>query len=528
MLTKADAEFFPEEKKILTLKEITGQTLKIAIPMGLSFTFTASEIAMAMMAVRIPKEDSDNHYLAAATLITTALNVTASIAMSPLYAMSILGSKQVGKLKRLEEGFNLEKREAIHTKIAGIFKAGLGLTAIITPLPFLALYFSNPILVHIFKQDPNIVSLVEELLSTYAFAIPGLMFRLTVEQMIFSYGKTLPAMFLALGSFAVGVGLAYFLAFGGPNLGLRGIGYGFLAEAYLSLLGFSLYLGCAKVFKDLPFLHKQFSLANLAKQLKNIVQLGLPITLQMIFELSATLAISVFAGLLGNDQLAAQSANTQLFVFSIIYSISFGQTIAQQVSRLIGEQDYKNAMRFSRYGLLITMVLSALINIPLAFFPQFTASIFSQNPSPRALQWSKGLIPLITTQTLYDTATYGMTQTLRATGDLNMPTFLKIFGLFAGLGLSYALGFGTYLNIYGIDIGFLIGVGFAAMLIFPRWLTGTSKESLMKESKPKSALTDIGWFRSKEKVNQRSERSVLLGSVDHSFEETESEALVYS
>lgn len=465
-------------------EEISAVTIAIdvittAVPMALSFTFSASQVATAMMIARLDSEKTVE-YLAAAALITTLSNILAGLSFSPLFAMSIRASKKHGNLIKIEEMENAndtEKSKTIKT-ITDIFKSGTGLSMLIAPIPFAGFYFSRYILSDFFGQDAHISELAQQNLRPYAFAIPGLMYRMCAEQMMFSFGKTTPAMIIGLVSFGAGTGLSLFLAFGKPQLGLAGIAYGYVAEAYLTSMGFCLYLGHSQIFKDISFFNFFQLDRNIFRQAKKILQMGLPITLQMASELFSSLLIGLFAGWRGKVPLAAQDFSTQLFIFAIIPSISFGQTVAQKVSRLIGQKDFTNAMRFSRYGLLTTLGVVSLTCVPLAIWPKALTTILSTTVEPIAMALAKILIPLAVTQVIYDTASYNMTQVLRAGNDLYVPTFFKTACLWLGVLAAYFLGFHTSLGIYGIGIGFLLGVSFAANLLLPRWMMGTTADSL--------------------------------------------------
>lgn len=461
--------------KHLSARKISARTLKRAISMALSFTFTAGQFATARMAVSLPTEDEDAA-LAAAGLISTTTNILCSISISVLFSMSILASKKQGKLFAMPE-FDQERRRKMNRNIADIYQSGLGLSTLILPLPFAGLFFSKYILTSVFQLDEKIAELVQQNLRAYSFALPAIMYRMCAEQMLFSFGKTVPAMLTGLVTFALGTGLAWYFAFGRPNLGLSGIAYGYLIEAWLTFAGFTLYIGNHATFKDLPFF-KKTEWKALLKQLKKMLALGLPITLQMSAELFASLFVGVFSGWLGKDQLAAQNFSTQLFIFAIIPSIAFGQSIAQEVSRYLGKREFVNAMRFSRYGLLTSLGFVTTICLPFAVYPPWLTTILAPAGGERALKMSRLLILMAAIQVIYDTGNYGMTQTLRAANDPVIPTLTKTGCLGLGLLIAWGLGLHSYLDVYGVGIGFLIGVALAAMLIFPRWLQKTEAASL--------------------------------------------------
>lgn len=506
-----ERDFEPEE---LSACQISRELLKLGLPMAASFTFTLTLITIAAMTAQLPDENREpEKYLAATTLITSLLNSISTLAMSPLFSIGILASAKAGRLKRKSVRNNALKRQRIHEEIAHIFRSGIATAVLITPLPLFALYFSKPLLINAFKQDESIAELASQTLKAYSFASAGFLLRLVAEQILFTFQKNLPAMFISWGGFAAGTGLAYLFAF--PlKMGLAGIGYGYLAEAWLTAIGFFILLAKSKDFRDTPLFERFRPNRDFFRQLKKVIQTGLPISLQMFSDLAASFSIGIFAGWLGQDQLAAQNFVTQLFIFCIIPAFAFSQTLSQMVSRQIGAKDYHNAMRVSRYGFLTITSLISSITILVAIFPQILTRIFSSSIGHRAATLAGGIMPLASAQSIYDAAGITMIQTLRSKGDFYLPMFMKIIGLISGIGIAYALGFNSYIDIYGIDIGSLAGIAIGTLMILPLWICNTSSVeiALSQEEKPAfaSALQNFSFF---EKASD-SESNVRLLTMD--------------
>lgn len=467
---------------------IIFDVIKTAVTMALSFTFSWSQILIALFISWLAWLGAANadDYLATAFLVTTMTNVLISISFSPFFSTLIRTSKMQGKLSKIRENTedlqniqDIQDISKINTikKVTDIFKSGIILSTLIAPAPFFGLYFSRYILTEFFHQDAHIADMAQQFLRVYAFAILWLLYRICAEQIMFSFGKTLPAMLIGLGSLSIGTGLSYILTFI-KKFGLEGIAYGYVAEAVLTCIGFWLYLGHHPVFKDMSFFNFLQIDRQIFKQAKKLLKIGLPMTLQITCELMTTLLIGFYSSRFGKSALAAQNFASQLFILAIILSISFGQTVTQKVSSFIGQKDYKNAMRYSRYGLFTTVGCIAAISIPPAVAPEAFTAIFSHSVGRSAMNMAKSLLPLAATQAVYDAANYTMIQVSRATDNFYVPTLIKISCLWLGVLASYYLGFHTSLGIYGVGIGFMLGVAFAAMILFPPFLLATTEENL--------------------------------------------------
>ena len=466
-----------EDSPAVSFFQVSKKIMALGIPMALSYTFTASMVATAMMITRLKQESSDD-YLATATLVTTMTNITSCIAISPLLAMSIIGSEKYGELLRFLSVNNEAQAVKGKKEIATLFKNGIVLSTIILPFPFATLFFSEYLLSNWFAQNHQISYLAQQNLRAYSYAIPGLMYRVCIEQILFSFEKSRHTMVMGLTTFGIGTAFSYYFAFGPPNLGLPGIAYGYVIESYLTCAVFGGYMAFHKSFKGIPFLRSEWFNEGLSQQNKALLKMGLPITLQMTCELSAMLLIGFFAGWLSENSLAAQNFSTQLFTFAVIPSDSFAQTLAQEVSRLIGKNNFRDASLFARYGLLTNVGLISLICIPISISPQILTSIYASSVNSNVMKMAKYLIPLAAGQTLAETAGLSMTQTLRSANDLYKPTVIKISLLWLGVLTGYLLGFKTDLGIYGVNLGFLLGVAIGTAALLPRWAVKTKKDYL--------------------------------------------------
>lgn len=463
----------------IPVSKILTKIIRQGIPMALSYTFPASMVVTAIMITHL-KEESQENYLATATLVTTMTHIIACVSFSPFLAMITLGSEKYGELRRFLTENN--ETQIVHTRknTADLFKTSIALSTFILPIPFLAMFFSEFILVNIFAQNKHISGLVQQNLRAYSYAIPGLMYRICMEQILFSFKKSHHTMLMGLCTFALGTASAYYLAFGSPNLGLAGIAYGFVIESYLTALIFAAYLHWHPSLKDIPFLTFTNLCLNsfISHQAKELLKMGLPITVQMSCELSAALLMSFFAGWLSENSLAAQNFSVQLFTFALIPSDAFAQTLVQAANQLIGENDFHNASRFAKYGLLANIGLISLVCIPVSISPSILTSMFGSSVNPNVMKMAKYLVPLAAGQTLAETAGLSMTQTLRAANDLYKPTMIKVICLWLGVLTAYLLGFKSSLSIYGVNIGFLFGVTLGTAILAPRWMARMTANNL--------------------------------------------------
>lgn len=303
----------------------------IAIPMGLSFTFSF-EVFLAVLLLQLLSESEED--TAAASLVSTMMSFVSTLAMSPLFAASIDLTKKLGEWREerktesaqeeiarrsIQELYPAPEKELKREKIE-VVNINAMLMGTVLMLPAVTtLYYSNSILTSVFHQDSAVARSAQQFLRPYAFAIPGLMARITFEQVIFSFGKAKAAMWMALASFSVGASLSILFGFGKPGfpaMRQKGVALGFVVESYLTALSYGLFVKFNQDCKEFNFY--KVSIDRIRRNLDNlldIVRMGMMIDFTAAIELLLTLSVVIFSGLLGTEQEAAMSYCMQFIYF---------------------------------------------------------------------------------------------------------------------------------------------------------------------------------------------------------------------
>ena len=475
----------PLLKEIQLGASAAWRVVTLAGPMAASYTFSAMLFTDALLIGRIghagySRVENANIrlYLAAIPVINTTLQTVTIVAISPFYAMSLIGSKRLGNLRKLTTDHATEvelctERQAIRD----VFRSGAGLSLLLLTPTILAFSSSYELLKTIGVQE-NIATLTSEYLVTYSISIPFFFLRMISEQMLFAYGKTFPAMIIGLINFAIGTGASFYLTFGPPNMGIRGVALGYVLESCLTGISYGLFVGLHPDYRPL----KLYALDNfnhkLLATLREMLIIGLPITLQIGSELIIWQLLNTFAAWLGTKDLAAQAFTSQLQFFAIIPSFAFGQSVSQEVGRAVGASEFTYASRVARYGLITSAFVVAIPTILLASHPEWLGKILTHKDLDHSLLATvKQIMPLAAATIIADTFRYGQIQVLRISNQNLTPTVLSILFLSVGLALSYFLAFTEKLNIVGIIMGPTIGMALVACAVFPMWRKYTTPEA---------------------------------------------------
>lgn len=457
--------------------------LKLAVPMALSYSFSFSLVAISIMVPRTaPDEQDQKDYLAATPLIISSLQTIMLMASSTLYAMSIEGGKRLGELRRLtREEANDLKIARQGESIRYVFRSGVAFSAVVTPIVMGGMFFSDSILKYVLGQNADVSHIVSQYLRINSIATPANLARMVTEQMLFIYGKTLPAMLISLTSFGFSTVLAWFLGLGPAKLGVNGIAIAYTVDSYLLVLAYSVFLALHPDYRSINL----FSLLHWDRRfftsLLDVLKTGLPITMFLGSQLVIDQLLVLMAGWQGTDSLSALSYATQLAFFTVIPIIAFGQSITQEVSRAIGESRFAYARRVARLGLPMSMAILAPVAGTFLAFPQWLIKFSTRHTLSTTLrQTASRVIRVASGATIAATANYGMVQVMRASNQRLVPSMLSIAALAIGLGLAYGLGFGLEMGAFGLEIGATIGLAMAVAVLLPFWLWFTRERYFEK------------------------------------------------
>jgi MATE family multidrug resistance protein len=458
-------DMMPTERSCL---EILKRISKLALPMAASYTLSIEISALGFFLNHL---HADEEHAASVTLITSMINSLDIIAISPLFAMSIIVGKHWGSLQiSIPEG-DEEASQEVRDKIARVYHNGLAISLIMLPILSLPMVFSDTIFKNIFKQNPTVSFISQEFLRIYAFASPALLLRLCSEQIMFSFRKTKPAMIIGLSSAFVGLSLAVILGFGklgAPKLGVLGVLIGYILEAYLTAISYTLYIALHSTFKGYHFFKPRNPSLQFT-EMKELLTLGGPIFLGNTIEMGSFLGIGFVSGLCGVIEQATFSLALQITLLSFLLQAAFGQTCSQEMSRLIGAGDSKLASSVGKYGIVTTLLYVMPAPLLFAIQPRLLLILLGQDKEENYMI-ARTLFPIMGSAIFLEALRYQWLQQLR--NNLNDAKFATIYSsccMLFSVSLAYIFGTKTSLGVYGVGMGYALGLLTAAIPLGIRW-----------------------------------------------------------
>lgn len=386
--------------------------------------------------------------------IAMAIGIGFSTAITPLIAEADAANQQTASQKVLIEGLRL-------CTLLGI-------------VLFLMVYIAKPLL---FKmgQEASVVALAFPYLNWVAFSLIPLVIFQAFKQFSDGMSLTKYSMYATLLANAVNIVINYFLIFGVwifPKWGVTGAAVGTLASRVVMLV--FIFILLYKDPKTAAFIRGIFPLSFHKKELRQILKLGLPSSLQMFFEVGFfTFAIWV-CGFLSKD---AQAANQiALNLSSMTFMVAMGLSVAATIR--VGNQKglgaFKELKRIALSLFLITLLLdiafAALFILGNSWFPWLYLDASTGLDTFAVAELAASLLFIAAFFQIFDGAQVVALGSLRGLQDVKIPTWITFlaYGL-TGVPVMLYLSLRTSLGAQGVWIGLCFGLVVSSLLLYLRF-----------------------------------------------------------
>ena len=361
-----------------------------------------------------------------------------------------------------------------------VLHEGLRLCVILGVVLFLGVYIAKPLLFQM-AQEPDVVSLAFPYLNWVAVSLLPLVIFQAFKQFSDGMSLTRYSMYATLLANVVNVIINYFFIFGiwiFPKWGVTGAAVGTLASR-LTMLVFIVILLCrdprtSEVIRQLvpKRLYK--------KELSQLLQLGLPSSLQMFFEVSFfTFAIWV-CGFLSKD---AQAANQiALNLSSMTFMVAMGLSVAATI-RVGNQKGFKAFVELKRIALsvfLLTLVLDVVFAGFFVAFSEWLPWLYLDSANGldtfAVAELAGSLLLIAAFFQIFDGAQVVALGCLRGLQDVRIPTWITFlaYGLI-GMPIMLYLSIEANMGAIGVWIGLCLGLVLSSFLLYIRFLYLTNK-----------------------------------------------------
>ena len=359
-----------------------------------------------------------------------------------------------------------------------IFQHGLILTAIIGISMFIVLLLLKPVLYHL-DQPEEVVILAIPYYEIVAISMIPLMIFQGLKQFADGLSETKYSMWATILTNVINVLLNFALIYGlwiFPRLELVGAALGTLISRIVMV--FFLYIVLMKKDKFAIYMRRLKLSEFKKKRFGNIIKLGFPTALQMLFEVGLFTASVLLAGTLGAFPQAANQIALKLASTTFMIAVGIGAAATIRVGNQKGLKNYKELRHIAFSNFLLILIIMFSFSIGFIIFKDVLPLMFTDNLE--VIKIASSLLIIAGLFQLSDGLQAVILGGLRGLQDVNVPSLLTFIAYWIiGFPVCYYLGRIAGFGTFGIWIGLLTALTCSAIMLFFRFNYLTNK--LIKE-----------------------------------------------
>jgi len=337
--------------------------------------------------------------------------------------------------------------------------------AVIASVPTALLWLLTAPALELAGQDPALARMAHEYVLMQLPSVFGFLGFMVLRSYLQGRSIVAPAMWVTLIANVLNALLNWALIFGElgfPALGLRGAGIATGVTRSLMLVGLAWWIWRAGLHRGSWTGWSRAALAPAG--LLEIVRFGLPVGIQLGLEMWAFQAATLFAGLLGEVELAAHTIVINLASLSFMVPLGVGIAAVTRVGNLIGAGDRRGAQRAAWVALGVGAGVMAVSAIAFVLLRDELPAWY--NDDPEVVAMAAVLLPIAGAFQIFDGIQVVGGGILRGMGRTRPAAVFNLLGYYAlGLPVGWWLAFETDMGVAGIWWGLTLGLLVVAALM---------------------------------------------------------------
>lgn len=399
--------------------------------------------------------------LAAASLANSIFHLILMFGIGISYAITPLVAQEDG-VKNFGRCSELLKNGLVTNILMGIF--------------MLLLLIGGTLIISKLNQPAEVVILARPYLIILAASVIPFMIFQTFRQFCEGLSLTKQPMYITVAANVINVGLNYILIFGKfgfEPMGLLGAGWATLISRIFMAAGLGMYVKFGRRFHQYWLDFKRHTVNFI--MIKKLLNLGVPIGFQFIFEVGAFAAAAIMVGWLGTDYLAAHQIAINLASLSYMMATGISAAATIRVGNQLGLKDYPTLIIAGRSALIMGALFMACCSIAFILGRFWLPTLYVEDLS--VIKIASSLLVIAALFQISDGVQVVGFGALRGMEDVKIPTLFALIAYWViGLPVGYFLGFQMNAGIEGIWYGLLIGLTLSAVLLSIRFNLLTRKK----------------------------------------------------
>jgi len=334
----------------------------------------------------------------------------------------------------------------------------------------IALYYViTPLVIDIIPLETQLKQLLFDYLGYIVWGGPGFCLYLVLRNYSEGLSHTKPTMIISIIGLLINIPANYIFIygeFGMPALGGAGCGIATAIVYWVMFISMFIYCYVSKKLKNAP-LFERFYWPDW-KGIKEIITIGFPISMSLLFEVSLFAAVAIILVPFGAEVVASHqiAINFSGLVFMVPLSLAMAVTI--QVGFAIGNDDLAKAKEICRYSLILSLLIAMGTALFTIVFRYQIAEMYTIDT--KVVELAASLMFLASLFQFSDAIQVISAGALRGYKDTKSILYITFFSYWI-IGLSFGLVLGLTdwiidpIGPYGFWIGFILGLTAAAVLL---------------------------------------------------------------
>ncbi len=361
-----------------------------------------------------------------------------------------------------------------HKKISLLLKNGVALCTLIGFSLYVVIKLLQPFL-KLLDQPEEVVILADPYINILAYSIIPLAIFQATKQFSDGLSVTSYAMIAAVVGNLLNVFFNYVLIYGKwgfPKLLLEGAAIGTLIARWSMVLFMVVLFYNKQSFK--VYLENIYSNILQLKTVKNLLKLGFPAALQMLFEFGIFISSIFLSGLLSAEAQAANQIALNVASITFMVAVGLGVTATIRTGNQLGKKDFKALIRIIRSILLLVFLIELVFAIILILLKDYLPTLYIADLN--VINIASYLLLVVACFQISDGFQVVLLGTLRGLQDVNIPTLCLFVAYWCiGFPISFYLGKSTNLGSVGIWVGLFVGLSVSSGLLYFRYTYLTKK-----------------------------------------------------
>lgn len=337
-------------------------------------------------------------------------------------------------------------------------------------IALIALYYLiAPIIAPAIELEGKLKPLLFDYLRYIVWGAPGYCLYLVLRNYSEGLSYTKPTMIISIIGLLVNIPANYIFIygeFGAPALGGAGCGVATALVYWAMFISMLIYTFSSSVLKQAS-LFEHFYWPNW-KEIKYILNIGIPIALSLLFEVSLFAIVAIILVPFGAEVVASHqiALNFSGLIFMVPLSLAMATTI--KVGYAIGHNDSQQAKDFTVHAISLGLLLAVFTAIITVLFRVPIVSIYTSELP--VIKLAANIMLLATLYQFSDTVQVVSAGALRGYKDTKSILYITfvsywLVGLTVGLILGITDWVVPRMGPYGFWIGFITGLTTAAVLL---------------------------------------------------------------